>query len=86
MPSWQEQLLVKLGDFSWDPHSDRWEHQFRALRTFIEIEGRVPRYRAVNLAERELAAWIHKQRHLHRQDQLRYERLAALRSWQFKIV
>jgi hypothetical protein len=78
MPGWQEDLLNQLSGFSWDPHGDTW-HQH-------EVERRMPRYRANDPLERELAAWVHKQRHLYRRGQLRPDRVAALRQLPFRIV
>jgi hypothetical protein len=86
MPAWQEDLLNQLSGFSWDPHSDTWRQHCAALRVFLEAEHRIPRYRAYDPSERELAAWVHKQRHLYRRGQLLPERLAALRQLPFWII
>lgn len=86
MPVWQEDLLNKLTGFSWDPHSDSWHQHCALLRGFLEKEHRLPRYRANDPSERELAAWVHKQRHLHRRGQLLPERVVTLRQLPFRII
>ncbi|WP_409158000.1 helicase associated domain-containing protein [Lacisediminihabitans sp. H27-G8] len=72
--------------FSWDPHRDSWHLNWTLLRDFLEREHRLPRYRANDPSERELAAWVHKQRHLYRRGQLLPERLAALQQLPFRII
>ena len=86
MPVWQEDLLNKLTGFSWDPHSDSWHYHCELLRAFLEGQRRLPRYRANDPSERELAAWVHKQRHLYRRGQLLPERVATLRQLPFLIT
>jgi hypothetical protein len=86
MPVWQEELLNRTDGFSWDPRSDSWHHHCEVLRTFLEGQRRLPRYRANDPFERELAAWVHKQRHLYRRGQLLPERVATLRQLPFRII
>ncbi|WP_161886522.1 Helicase associated domain protein [Marisediminicola antarctica] len=63
MPAWQADLLQRIPGFVWEPAVGAWWVKLELLRAFLEREGRVPRYRAVHAGERELAAWVHKQRH-----------------------
>lgn len=86
MPLWQRALLEQVPQFEWDPAGDRWWAQYARLRRFLESERCMPRYRASNRDERALAAWVHKQRYLHRRDQLSAHRVAALRRLPFRIV
>ena len=86
LPMWQEDILNQLRGFSWDPHGDAWRQNYAALQLFLEAQGRMPRYRANDRFERQLAAWVHKQRHLNRRSQLRLDRVAALRRLPFRIV
>jgi len=86
MPVWQEELLNQIDGFSWDPHSDSWHYHCELLRAFLEGQRRLPRYRANDPFERELAAWVHKQRHLYRRGLLLPERVEALRQLPFRIV
>ncbi len=86
LPTWQRDLLDNLDEFSWDPHGDQWDEWFRRLRLFLADEQRVPRYRTQDAGERALAAWVHKQRFLHRRGSLSSERVIALRELPFKIV
>ena len=86
IPGWQEDLLNQLSGFSWDPHGVFWRLHCADLGTFLGGEGRMPRYRADDPFERELAAWVHKQRHLLRIGKLLPERVAALSQLPFRIV
>jgi hypothetical protein len=86
MPPWQQVLLEQLPGFSWDPAAELWEGQYSRLRAFLEAERRVPRYRSVEPGERELAAWVSKQRHLHRRHTLDPQRVELLRRLPFRIV
>ena len=86
MLGWQEDLLNQLSGFSWDSHGDTWRQHCADLRMFLEVERRIPRYRANASFERELAAWVHKQRHLYRRGLLLPERVEALRQLPFRIV
>jgi hypothetical protein len=86
LPAWQFQLLDKMPEFSWDPLGDQWDEWFEKLRSFLDLESRVPRYRADEPEEKALAAWVHKQRHFHRQGTLAPDRAAALRELPFRIV
>ncbi|WP_236966746.1 helicase associated domain-containing protein [Marisediminicola antarctica] len=86
MPAWQADLLQRIPGFVWEPAVGAWWVKLELLRAFLEREGRVPRYRSVDAGERELAAWVHKQRHHFRQGRLRPDRAAALRRLPFKIV
>ena len=86
MPAWQAELLQRIPGFVWEPAAGAWWVKLELLRSFLERERRVPRYRSVDAGERELAAWVHKQRHHFRHGRLRPERAAALRHLPFKIV
>ena len=86
MPAWQAELLQEIPGFVWEPAAGGWWAKLELLRAFLERERRVPRYRSVDAGERELAAWVHKQRHHFRQGRLRPDRAAALRRLPFKIV
>jgi len=86
MPAWQAELLQRIPGFVWELAARAWWDKLELLRAFLEQERRVPRYRSVDAGERELAAWVHKQRHHFRHGRLRPERVAALRRLPFKIV
>lgn len=86
MPAWQRGLLSQVPEFSWRPSTDQWQQHYRRLRRFLQVEGRVPRYRSAIASERELAGWVSKQRHLYRRGRLSSERVTALRRLPFRIV
>jgi hypothetical protein len=86
LPAWQRELLEQLPEFTWDPLGDQWDQWLEQLRTFLETERRVPRYRTEQTVERALAAWVHKQRFLYKREALTPYRAEALRSLPFKIL
>jgi hypothetical protein len=86
LPEWQRELLEQVPGFSWDLLGDQWDHWWGLLQVFLAREHRIPKYRSSCTAERNLAAWVHKQRHLFRRGELRAERVSALRALSFKIV
>jgi len=86
MAPWQQVLLEQIPGYSWGPSNDQWERQYGQLREFLEAEGHLPRYRSTDMRERELGAWVSKQRYLHRRWRLSAERVEALRQLQFRIV
>ena len=83
---WQRELLDAVPEFTWDPLGDQWDIWMDMLRDFLDREGRVPRYRTSDAGERALAAWLHKQRHIHGKGLLSSSRVAALRSVSFRIL
>jgi len=86
LPVWQRQLLEVVPQFSWDPLGEHWDRSCDQLQGFLADNRRMPRYRADDGAERALAAWVHKQRHLHTGGSLAPTRVAALQSLPFKII
>lgn len=80
---WQRALLEEIPGFTWD---DRWTIQLHGLAAFLANKQRMPRYRSADLVEHQLAAWVHKQRHLYRAGHLSYDRVATLRRLPFKIL
>ncbi|RNE59357.1 hypothetical protein EEJ31_09975 [Cryobacterium tepidiphilum] len=86
LPDWQRELLEQITGFLWDPSNENWSRHLATLTAFLEREGRVPRYRSSNAEERRLAAWVHKQRHLHGRGELHQVRVDALRRLPFRIV
>jgi hypothetical protein len=86
MATWQRDLLDKLPGFEWEPRPQRWRRSCDRTRDFLLDEGRVPRYRASDPRERELAAWVQKQRYLYRRGQLEQERIEALGTLPIRIV
>ena len=83
---WQRELLHQVPGFLWDPLAEQWEQTNRQLETFLSLMRRVPRYRTTDETERALAAWVHKQRHLHARGELSAHRVAALRGLPFRIL
>lgn len=83
---WQRTLLEQVDAFSWDPLVEQWEERCEELRVFLTGKGRMPRYRSTDDAERSLAAWVHKQRHVYTHGRLPQSRVDALRSLPFRIV
>jgi hypothetical protein len=86
MPAWQRRLLQQVPGFVWDPMGESWRHQLRLMHSLLKVGGHIPRYRSSDPHERALAAWVDKQRHLHRRGELSAERVAALRQLPFKIL
>jgi len=86
MPSWQRVLLEQIPGYSWGPSNDQWERQYEELHEFLNAEERLPRYRSTDTRERELGAWVSKQRYLHRRRRLLPERVEALCQLPFRIV
>jgi hypothetical protein len=60
--AYQRQRLELIAGFQWDPIEERWVAQLEALRTFRAENGRAPRYRSADQAEKSLAAWVGRQR------------------------
>jgi len=56
------------------------------FKAFLNAEERLPRYRSTDTRERELGAWVSKQRYLHRRRRLLPERVEALCQLPFRIV
>ena len=83
---WQHELLNHVPGFLWDPLADQWEQTNRQLERFLMTARRVPRFRTTDDTERALAAWVHKQRHLHARGELSAHRVAALRGLPFRIL
>lgn len=79
MPAWQADLLQRIPGFVWEPAVGAWWVKLELLRAFLEREGRVPRYRSSDAGERELAAWVHKQRTI-TFDRAGFGPIASLRS------
>jgi hypothetical protein len=86
LPGWQHALLEQIDLFSFGPYADLWLEKYELLSVFQGTHQRVPSYRSRDLEEKALAAWVHKQRHLHRKGQLSAERVSALRRLPIKIV
>jgi hypothetical protein len=86
LPVWQRQLLEVVPQFSWDPLGEHWDRSCDQLQGFLTDNRRMPRYRSDDGAEKALAAWVHKQRHLHTEGSLAPTRVAALQSLPFKII
>jgi hypothetical protein len=86
LPEWQRELLEDVEGFLWDPSNEIWNQHLVDLTAFLEREARVPRYRSTDERERRLAAWVHKQRHLHGRGELRPVRADSLRRLPFRIV
>jgi hypothetical protein len=86
LPDWQLALLQQIERFTLSPHSELWAEQYRELAKFIADHGSLPRYRSVDLTERALAAWVHKQRHLYRYGHLLLDRFEALRALPIRVV
>lgn len=86
MLAWQRHLLSQIPDFYWDPLEEQWGRACAQLAEFLENENRMPRYRSTVDSERALAAWVHKQRHLHRRGVLAAHRVTALRAMPFRIL
>ena len=76
---YQIERLELVPGFSWNPIDDRWERQLGEYVVFFETQGRAPRYRAEDPAERRLAAWAAKQRHNARRNPVPPHRRAALK-------
>lgn len=79
--TFQRLSLEALAGFSWAPADDAWNAHFDAYLRFLGREQRVPRYRAEDREERQLAAWAAKQRHAAKRghlDEARIERLDTL--------
>jgi hypothetical protein len=70
LPGWQRALLEQIDLFSFGPYADLWWEQYDLLSVFQGTHRRVPRYRSRDPEEKALGAWVHKQRHLHRNHQL----------------
>ena len=86
MSAWQRDLLAQVPGFSWDPLEDQWRLVCVQLAEFLEVEHRMPRYRSTSDLEHSLAAWVHKQRFLHRRGVLPTRRVVALERLQFRIL
>jgi hypothetical protein len=86
LPGWQHALLEQIKLFSFDPYADLWNDQYELLAVFQARHRKVPSYRSQDLSERALGAWVHKQRHLYKTDQLSDDRVSALRELPIKIV
>jgi len=86
LPSWQRELLEQVPGFSWDPLEEQWNEWREALRVFLATEGRMPRYRSPSASERALAAWVHKQRHLHNKGEVSEVRVSSLKALPFRVV
>lgn len=86
MPTWQLTLLAEINELAWNPSGEKWIARLARLRAFLHIEKRMPRYRSSDPTERALAAWVHKQRYLHRRGKLPANRVAALRRLPFRIL
>lgn len=86
MPAWQLTLLADIHQMSWKPAGENWMARLGRLRAFLHTEKRMPRYRSSDPTERALAAWVHKQRYLHRRGKLPANRVTALRQLPFKVL
>ena len=87
MPPWQAGLLASaIPGMTWTPHDDSWRRSLHELIQFVTDNARMPRYRSVDTAEKRLAAWVYKMRHLCRLGSLAAEREAALRRAPFRIL
>ena len=86
MPLWQFVLLDEVQQFEWEPLDDSWAWHIDELRSFLDSENRMPRYRSHEPGERALGAWVHKQRHLYQRQALSADRVAFLRQLPFKIL
>lgn len=75
---YQWRRLECLPDFSWEPRGDQWDAQLAKFTRFIEEAGRSPRYRADEVDERNLAAWVTRQRRLARRGTLPADRFSDL--------
>jgi hypothetical protein len=87
MPPWQADLLASaIPGMTWTPHDDSWRRSLHELIQFVSDTARMPRYRSDDAAEKRLAAWVYKMRHLSRLGSLSAEREAALRRAPFRIL
>jgi len=86
LPSWQRELLEQVPGFSWDPLEEQWNEWRETLRVFLAEEVRMPRYRSQDARERVLAAWVHKQRYLHKRGEVSEARVSSLKALPFKVV
>lgn len=87
MPPWQADLLASaIPGMAWTPHDDSWRRSLHELIQFVTDNARIPRYRSDDDAEKRLAAWVYKMRHLRRRGSLSAEREAALRRASFRIL
>lgn len=76
---YQRRRLECLHGFSWDPLGEQWDSQLAKFAQFVEELRRVPRYRADDVDERNLAAWVTRQRHFLRLGLLPADRVSDLR-------
>ena len=53
---------------------------------YVADNAQMPRYRSDDAAEKRLAAWVYKMRHLERLGSLPAEREAAIRRAPFRIL
>ena len=86
MLAWQRDLLSQIPDFYWDPLEEQWGRACAELAEFLVNENRMPRYRSSLESERALAAWVHKQRYLHRRGVLASHRVTALQAMPFRVT
>ena len=87
MPPWQADLLASaIPGMTWTPHDDSWRRSLHELIRFVTDNARMPRYRSNDAAEKRLAAWVYKMRHLERLGSLPSERAAAIRCAPFRIL
>lgn len=84
LTEYQQQRLLCIPGFSFNPIEDRWASRLAAYRRFLSRHHRAPMIRSSHGEERKLAAWAAKQRMHYRRGTLsepRVDALAALDFW-----
>ena len=76
---YQRRRLECLPSFSWDPMGDQWDTQLARVTEFVDEFHRLPRYRAIETEERNIAAWVTRQRRFMRLGTLQADRISELR-------
>ena len=78
LDSWKVEMLESLPGFEWRPQQEAWDRHLEWFVRFVNTTGWSPRSTVSDPAERQLAAWVLRQRYLCRQGRLPKHRIDAL--------
>jgi superfamily II DNA or RNA helicase len=77
-------LLESLPTWTWMPKEDKWDHWFKLLQKFQELNGHVNVAQNLIFHDENLGRWINKQRARYRKgtlEQRRIQQLASIPGW-----